>query len=148
MATIMMAMLTLFGIVGSSQTPSSQFSAAGIDDPKMVDLFLADLQRAVAADDATKVAGMARYPVDVVIAKKRRRLRTRDELQKLYPEIFTPCLKKLVAEARPEDLSASYQGVMIGSGAIWFGLQGSRRVLFYTVNGPQDGDPACAATPR
>jgi hypothetical protein len=147
-ATMMMAVLTLFAIAGSIQTPSSQFSAAGIDDPKMVDMFLSDLQQAVAADDAAKVAELARYPVDVVVGKKRRRLRTRDEMQKLYPDVFTPCLKKIVAAARPEDLFASYQGVMIGGGAIWFGLQGSRRMLFYTINGPQEGDPVCSATPQ
>ena len=148
MTTMMMAVFTLFALIGGPQTPTSQFSAAGIDDPKMVDAFLADLQKAVAADDAAQVAALGRYPAEVVIAKRRRKVKSRDEMQKLYAELFTPCMKRIVAETRPEDLFASYQGVMLGGGAIWFGLQGSRRILFYTINGPLENEPLCAATPE
>jgi hypothetical protein len=145
---MVMALVTLVALAGGPQAPTSQFSPAGIDDPKLVERFLADLQHAVAADDAAQVAAMGRYPVEVVIGKKKRRVKTRDELQKLYPEIFTGCLKRVIAETRPEDLFANYQGVMLGGGAMWFGLQGSRRMLFYTINGPLENEPLCAATPE
>lgn len=148
MALIMVAALTLFAIVGGRQTPTSQFSAAGIDDPKLVDAFLADFQKAVAADDAAQVAALGRYPAEVMVGKRRRRVKSREEMQKLYADIFTPCLKRVVAATRPEDLFANYQGVMLGGGAVWFGLQGSRRVLFYTINGPVENEPLCAATPQ
>jgi hypothetical protein len=147
MTAMIIGLLTLFTIAGSLQTPSAQFSAAGIDDPKMVDAFLANFQKAVADDDAAEVAAMGRYPAEVVINKKRRKVKTRDEMQKLYPEIFTPCLKRVIAATRSEDLFANYQGVMLGGGAVWFGLQGNRRVSFYTINGPLENEPLCAATP-
>ena len=54
----------------------------------------------------------------------------------------------MIAATRPEDLFANYQGVMLGGGAVWFGLQGSRRVLFYTINGPVENEPLCASTPQ
>jgi hypothetical protein len=146
-ATMMMAMAALFALAGL-QAPTSQFSPAGIDDPKIVDRFLEDFQKAVAADDAAQVAAMGRYPADVVIAKKKRRVKSRDEMQKLYPEIFTPCLKRVIAATKPEDLFANYQGVMLGGGAVWFGLQGSHRILFYTINGPLENEPLCSATPE
>jgi hypothetical protein len=148
MAHILLAALTVLAIAPGAQTPTTQFSPAGIDDPKLVDDFLADLQQAVAADDADKVASLGRYPVTVVIDKKRRKVKTKDELKKLYPQIFTPCLKRLVAAARTDDLFANYQGVMFSGGAMWFGLQGSRRMLFYTINGPSENEPLCTdATP-
>jgi hypothetical protein len=147
-ATMLMVMVTLFAMAGRPQAPTSQFSPAGIDDPKLVDAFLEDFQKAVAADDAARVAEMGRYPAEVVINKRRRRVKSREEMQKLYAEIFTPCLKRVIAATRPEDLFANYQGVMLGGGAVWFGLQGSRRVLFYTINGPVENEPLCSATPQ
>jgi hypothetical protein len=143
---IILAAVTLLAVASSSpQAPSSQFSAAGIDDPKLVDRFLSTLQEAVASDDAAHVAALGRYPIEVVIQKHRRRLKTREELQKLYPQIFTDCLKRVVAAAQPESLMATGQGVMLGQGAIWFGMQGSRRMQFFTINGPIDGEPLCNA---
>jgi hypothetical protein len=143
MRIMMAAAATLFAIASSPQAPSSQFSPAGIDDPKLVDRFLSDLQHAVANDDAAGVAALGRYPADVVIQKRRRRIKSREELQKLYPQIFSPCLKRVVAAARPDALFASAQGVMLGQGAIWFGMQVSGRIQFYTINGPMEGEPLC-----
>jgi len=147
-ATMLVAMLTLFATIGMLQAPTSQFSPAGIDDPKLVTNFLEDFQKAVANDDAATLAALGRYPAEVVINKRRRKVKSKDEMQKLFAEIFTPCLKRVIAATRPEDLFASYQGVMLGGGAVWFGLQGSRRVLFYTINGPVENEPLCAATPE
>src|SRR5215813_5255639 len=98
---MLVAVLTLFVMAGGPQTPASQYSAAGIDDPKMIDAFLADFQKAVANDDAATVAMLGRYPAEVVINKKRRKVKSRQEMEKLYPEIFTPCLKKVIAAAKP-----------------------------------------------
>lgn len=149
MATMMMAMITLFAMVaGTLQAPTSQFSPAGIDDPKLVNNFLEDFQKAVATDDAATVAALGRYPAEVVINKRRRKVKSKEEMQKLFAEVFTPCLKRVIAATRPEDLFANYQGVMLGGGAVWFGLQGSRRVLFYTINGPVENEPLCASTPQ
>jgi hypothetical protein len=71
-----------------------------------------------------------------------------EEMQKVFADVFTPCLKRVIAATRPEDLFANYQGVMLGGGAVWFGLQGSRRILFYTINGPVENEPLCASTPQ
>jgi hypothetical protein len=127
----------------TTQAPTSQFSPAGIDDPKVVDRFLTNLQTAVAADDAAGVAQLARYPAEVMIDKKRRRVRSRPEMEKLYGQIFTPCLKRVVAAAKPEDLFASWQGVNLGQGAIWFGMQANGRILLFSINGPMEDEPLC-----
>jgi hypothetical protein len=151
MARILLAAAMVFAIamsggVARAQAPSSQFSPAGIDDPKLVDRFVENLQKAVAADDAAEVATLARYPAEVVIDKRRRRVRSRAEMEKLYPQIFTPCLKRVVAAARSEDLFANWQGVSLGQGAIWFGMQASGRIQFFAVNGPAEDEPLCKET--
>lgn len=122
---------------------NAQFSAAGIDDPKLVFAFLSDLQKAVATDDAAMVATLASFPVDVFIRKQRRRVRSSAAFQKLYPQIFTPCLKRVIAAARREDLFANWRGVMLGQGAIWFGMQRNGKIRFFTINGPVDGELLC-----
>jgi hypothetical protein len=149
MTRIMWAAALAIAITGSvaAQAPTSQFSPAGIDDPKLVDRFLTNLQTAVAADDAASVAQLARYPAEVMIDKKRRRVRSRAEFEKLYAQLFTPCLKRVVAAAKPEDLFANWQGVSLGQGAIWFGMQASGRIQFFTVNGPMDDEPLCKEAP-
>ena len=134
------------GIAVAAQAPTSQFSPAGIDDPKLVDRFLTNLQTAVAADDAAGVAQLGRYPAEVVIDKKRRRVRSRAEFEKVYAQLFTPCMKRVVAATRPEDLFANWQGVSLGQGAMWFGMQASGRILFFTVNGPMEDEPLCKET--
>ena len=145
--TMAMAVVMLCTSATGAQAPSSQYSPAGIDDPKLVDRFLENLQQAVAADDAAGVAMLGRYPAEVVIDKKRRRVRTRPEMEKLYAQVFTPCLKRVVAAARTEDLFANWQGVNLGQGAMWFGMQANGRIAFFTINGPMDDEPLCKETP-
>jgi hypothetical protein len=142
MAAAMMCAIAMIG----AQAPSSQFSPAGIDDPKRVDRFLEDLQKAVADDNAAEVALLARYPTDVTIDKKRRRVRSKAEMEKMYAQIFTPCLKRVVAAAKSEDLFANGQGVNLGQGAMWFGMQANGRIQFFTINGPADDEPLCKDT--
>jgi hypothetical protein len=145
--------LTWLAIVCAGPRPSAQqqFSAAGIDDPKLVSTFLSDLQQAVAADDAARVAGLAAFPVEVSIGIQRRSVRSIAEFRTLYSQIFNPCVKRIVAAATPDDLSASWRGVMLGGGAIWFGLQQSGQIRFFTINGAiadegfcKEGSPAGA----
>lgn len=141
----MAAMMCAIAVIGA-QAPSSQFSPAGIDDPKRVDRFVENLQKAVATDDAAEVALLARYPVEVTIEKKRRRVRSKQELEKMYAQIFTPCLKRVIAAAKSEDLFANGQGVNLGQGAMWFGMQANGRIQFFTINGPADDEPLCQET--
>jgi hypothetical protein len=137
--------LTCLAVVfaAPSQPAQPQFYAAGIDDPKIVSTFLSELQEAVAADDAGRVAGLAAFPVEVSIGDQRRMVRSIAEFRTLYPRIFGPCLKRIVAAATLDDLSASWRGVMLGEGAIWFGLQQSGQIRFFTIDGPIAGEGLC-----
>jgi hypothetical protein len=138
------------GIVAASllasvrlQPATNPFVPAGIDNPQLVFTFLSDLQKAVAADDTGAVAGRTRFPVDVAIRKARKRLQSRAELQKVYAQIFDPCLKRVVAAAKPDDLSASWRGILLGRGAIWFGAEPDHAIRIFAINGPIEGEPLC-----
>jgi hypothetical protein len=81
MAVIAASVFVLAG--GVRQPAKSQFSAAGIDDPEIAFTFVSDLQKAVAADDAARVARLGQFPLDVVIRKQRRRVRSSAEFTTL-----------------------------------------------------------------
>jgi hypothetical protein len=119
------------------------FLVAGVDDLKAVEQFLAALQQAVAADDARAVAKLARVPLEVSIGGKRERVTSRARFVLVYPRVFTPCLKRVVAAAKMEALFASWRGIMFGSGAVWFGPQESGELRIITINGPIEGEELC-----
>lgn len=125
------------------QPAANPFAPAGIDNPQLVVTFLSDVQKAVAADDTAAVVGLARFPIDVSIRKARKHLPSSEEFQEVYAQIFDTCLKRVIAATRPEDLSASWRGVMLGQGAIWFGLESDRSLRIFAINGPIDGEPLC-----
>jgi hypothetical protein len=129
-----------------SQAQANRFQVAGIDDADSVYGFLSDLQKAVREENASRVAALASLPIEVVIKKDRRRVATRDEFIKRYPDIFDACLKRVVLATTRDQLSASWRGVMLGSGAVWFGQShGALRLI--AINGPIEGEPLCRQTP-
>jgi hypothetical protein len=123
------------------------YEVAGVDDPATVPRFLQQLQKAVGAGDAKAVAELARFPLPVSVGGVRKRVASATELESLYPEMFTACLKRVVAAATPQELFANWQGIMFGDGAVWFG-PGAGGMRLIAINGPQEGEKLCAAPLR
>jgi len=78
-----------------------------------------DLQAAVAAGDAEKVASLARYPFSVDIGGKATVLRTEREFAARYPEFMAPDIARAIVETKYADLFVNYKGVMFGDGQAW-----------------------------
>ena len=78
-----------------------------------------DLQAAVAADDAAKVASLVRYPISVDIGGKDTTLKTEQDFVARYQEFMTPDIRKAIVETKYGDLFVNYKGVMFGSGQAW-----------------------------
>jgi hypothetical protein len=111
------------------------FSVAGTSE-EMARGFLVALQKAVAADDRRKVASMVRYPI-VTWARDRNVLfKTAASLVPSYELIFTPALKKTIAEARTECLFTNWKGVMIHDGEIWMGARSEGDLQIIAINRP------------
>ena len=80
-----------------------------------------DLQAAVAAGDAAKVAALAHYPLSVEIGGKQTLLSNEQEFVARYPQIMTPDISKAIVDTRYADLFVNYKGVMFGKGEAWLG---------------------------
>ena len=77
------------------------------------------LQGAVAAGDATKVAPLVSYPIEVEIGGKKIMLKNEQEFVARYPEFMTDDIRKAIVETKYSDLFVNYKGVMFGSGQAW-----------------------------
>ena len=77
------------------------------------------LQTAVAAGDAAKVAALAQYPFSVDIGGKATVLKNEQEFVARYQEFMTPDISKAIVGTKYADLFVNYKGVMFGNGQAW-----------------------------
>ncbi|SMG59953.1 hypothetical protein [Cedecea sp. NFIX57] len=82
--------------------------------------FLDNLQTQLISENKVEVAKLVSYPIDINIDSKKVKIKTPQQLIKLYGSIFTPALVKTVNTQQYKDLFINAQGVMIGNGQIWF----------------------------
>jgi pyruvate/2-oxoglutarate dehydrogenase complex dihydrolipoamide acyltransferase (E2) component len=78
-----------------------------------------DLQAAVAADDAARVASLVQYPISADIGGKKTTLKTENDFVARYQELMTPDIRKAIVDTKYGDLFVNYKGVMFGSGQAW-----------------------------
>jgi len=96
--------------------------------------FLAELQAAVEKNDQVVFASLVQYPVRVVNGSSRTRIPTAAQLIKRYSSIVTPAVRNAILNQSAACLFGNYQGVMIGSGEIWFEEQSNGKMKIITVN--------------
>lgn len=90
------------------------------DDVKGAARFLAELQRAVSADERARVARMINYPFRGRVRGRRVVLRGRGEFLRHYDALFNRKVRGVLAAYRPgEELFRNWQGFMLGRGEIW-----------------------------
>ena len=82
--------------------------------------FLRALQGAVAANDRKQVAAMVSYPLKTRIQSHAVRIRTMQQFLSRYDALLPQATRAALAAQTYEELFVSSQGVMIGSGQIWF----------------------------
>jgi hypothetical protein len=98
--------------------------------------FLASLKAAVKAQDKRRVAGMMQYPLLVNMSKGHTQIKTTTQFIAEYDRLFTPPIRKAIEEQTPACLFASWQGVMIGGGEVWFEEQSNGSMKIKTLNLP------------
>jgi hypothetical protein len=82
--------------------------------------FLRELQAAVAADDRARVAAMVSYPLKTSIHGHGVRLGATQQFLSHYDELLPAATRALIGAQSYEQLFVNGQGVMIGSGQLWF----------------------------
>ena len=118
LAAFMLVSLTpVVGTVQAQGVPS--FDAAGTDAAQAA-AFLKTLQSAVSVCNRLKVASLVEFPLEAWASGRTITIRNESEFHAKYSQVFTPELKKSIAEARPDSLSANQQGVMFDNGRLWF----------------------------
>ncbi|NRR33205.1 hypothetical protein HSX11_23820 [Oxalobacteraceae bacterium] len=79
---------------------------------------------AVKSGDKKAVASLLAYPISVNLAGKRVHLKKAAELIAHYDAIFTPDYRGLILAAVPRNMFSRDQGIMLGSGQVWFNGDG------------------------
>ncbi len=98
---------------------------AGVD-PKEARAFFLGIKTEAGTLDRSALVKRVAYPITVDL-KARRKVKLRNPAQLLehFDEVFTPKVLGAIHGQAYEDLFVNYQGMMIGSGEVWFtGLKG------------------------
>ncbi|BCW89322.1 hypothetical protein sos41_24800 [Alphaproteobacteria bacterium SO-S41] len=82
--------------------------------------FLADLQKAAAAEDKKAVTALVAYPFKTKVGGKDVEYKDAKALTAAYDDVFTPSILLAIKNQTYETLFATDMGVMIGSGHVWF----------------------------
>jgi len=82
--------------------------------------FLRELQAAVAADERSRVAAMVSYPLKAKVHGHVVRIGTTQQFLSHYDQLLPQPTRALIAAQSYEELFVNSQGVMIGSGQLWF----------------------------
>ena len=117
---MLVALIAMAGFVpaASAQSPSnSQFDAAGTDTAR-VQAFLSTLQDALAIENHLKVASLMKYPLEAWADGQSIKIRNDSELLAHYRQIFDPSLRRSIADARVETLTATADGVVVEGGRL------------------------------
>lgn len=122
----------------AAQTTTQAFQAAGTDADH-VEAFLKTLRTAVAVDNRYKVATLLTYPIEVWAGGENLALRNQSDLLANYSRVFTPALKRAIAEARVDSVVVDEQGVHIGAGRLCCKPQDGRpdAIRIVAINRPQ-----------
>ncbi len=108
----------------TTATPAKQadnpYEVAGISSAKDFHQFFFKFQQAVQHNKKATVASMVNYPLHVNSNGKTHTIKNKATFIAKYDSIMTPEIKRTLAYAIEEDLFVNWQGVMVGSGELWF----------------------------
>lgn len=80
-------------------------------------------------NDSLRISALISYPMSVTYSgAKSEEIKGRKELIRHYGRIFTEKLKKLILNTSADSLSAFSDGIMLGSGPMWFLVTGHRKI--------------------
>lgn len=92
---------------------------SNLGDHRRYQAVIRELQAAVAAGDAGRVAPLVQYPLGVEMAGKKTQLKNEKEFIERYPEFMTPDIRSAIVGTKYADLFVNYKGVMFGRGEAW-----------------------------
>ena len=112
----------------------STVDTQGAQTAKAARAFLVQLQAAVQANDKNKIAGMISFPLNVIQAGKRTRVREKSVFLAHYDTIVNAHVKQTILKQSSRCLFGNDNGEMIGNGEVWFSEMGNGSVKIITFN--------------
>ena len=109
---------------GTAGTLTNRYGPAGADDDQLIHRNAFRFWDAVKRNDRKTVASLIAYPIKVTLSARTRSIRSSAELIANYDAIFSPGFRQAIAEAIPRNMFVRDQGIMLGSGQVWFGPDG------------------------
>lgn len=106
-------------------TRANKYAAAEITNAPGAERFFRDIQQSVAKNDRTHVAALIDFPLTVHGVGRNVVLRRKSDFIKHYDVVFNRNVKSALAAQKVGNLFVNVQGVMVGSGQIWFNQKSS-----------------------
>ena len=100
------------------------YQIAGASDDGIVNRNAFRFWQAVTKGDKSTVASLIVYPIKVHVAGSLKTIHDRNDLLTHYDAVFSPGYRAAIAAEAPRDMFARDQGIMLGSGEVWFGRDG------------------------
>ncbi len=108
---------------------SDRYKVAGAEDQAVVERNAQAFYFAVLKGDRKKVAAYIHFPFIFNYHSHRQELSNTEEFFRYYNSIFTENFVAKIAKGIPHNMFANWQGIMIGSGEVWFGPDGKAETV-------------------
>jgi hypothetical protein len=114
---------------GTAGSLANRYAPAGADDDALIHRNAYRFRDAVRRGDKTAVAAAVAYPIRIGLPGGRKLLRSPAELVANYDAIFSLKYRAAISNALPRNMFVRDQGIMLGSGEVWFGSDGKVTAL-------------------
>lgn len=105
--------------VGSEEL-ADRLRVAGLE-VKEVAHFLDTIKTLSAQGDREGLCALANYPLGVSSKRSSQKIPNEASCRKAFQHIFTSLVLSVISNQRLEELEATWRGVMMGDGTVWFG---------------------------
>ncbi len=109
---------------GTAGSLTNRYAPAGAADDSLIHLRAYQFWNAVRRDDRKAVAATIAYPISINLRRGKKRLRSPAEFVANYDLIFSSKYREAISNALPRNMFVRDQGIMLGSGEVWFGPDG------------------------
>jgi hypothetical protein len=111
----------------------NRYELIGITDAKEFEKSFNTLKSLIKNNEKTKVANYVSYPLNVNKENKKIKIQSKEDFIKNYNTIITENVKKALLNQDVAKTFVNYQGVMVGSGEMWF-THVNNRAMIYAIN--------------
>lgn len=100
---------------------SGQFAVAGVSDDQAAIDYFCRIKNYVSSDNKLKLADEILFPIEAYV-KNRKVVFNKKKFLENYKIVINEKVKKAIANQKPEDLFATWQGISTEKGELWFSL--------------------------